>query len=459
MKSVKHFATLVSPTGILILFLFSCKKFVQIPEPNNQIVSSTVFLNDKTATAAITGIYSQMMATPALWSAAGIPLYTGLSSDELFYNLVGITDEFQKNQLTPSNANLSSVFWTPAYNNIYTANLCIEELNKSGMLKPDLKQILLGEAHFIRAFAYFYLVNLFGEVPLITTSNYVENASLKRSPVSEVYNQMVNDLKKAQEMLTPGYVTIEKNRPNRHTATALLCRVYLFMGDWTNAEAQANDIISSGAYSMTGNTAQVFQKNSSETIWQLPPVDPGRNTWLAYYFIPGAQTMPTYPLTKTFLSSFENNDKRFENWVGKKTLLGDSLYYPKKYSLVVAPPVSEHYIVLRLAEIYLIRAEARARLNKVPEARADMNIIRTRAGLAASTSTDRDTILNEISKERRIELFCEWGDRWFDLKRTGKITQVLGALKPQTWQNSDTLYPIPLNQILLNPNLTQNAGY
>jgi hypothetical protein len=116
-------------------------------------------------------------------------------------------------------------------------------------------------------------------------------------------------------------------------------------------------------------------------------------------------------------------------------------------------------MVLRLAEQYLIRAEARARLGKVPESQADINAIRSRSGLSNTTAADPAALLLAIEKERQVELFSEWGHRWLDLKRTGRADAVLGAEKPTDWQPTDALYPIPQNEILSNPLLTQNLGY
>jgi hypothetical protein len=121
--------------------------------------------------------------------------------------------------------------------------------------------------------------------------------------------------------------------------------------------------------------------------------------------------------------------------------------------------LSEHYIVLRLAEQHLIRGEARAMQNKLIESKQDLNIIRNRAGLTNSTASSKEDILAAIARERKVELFSEWGNRWYDLKRTGKANSVLSTIKPQTWQATDTLYPIPQSQINLNSALSQNPGY
>jgi hypothetical protein len=122
-------------------------------------------------------------------------------------------------------------------------------------------------------------------------------------------------------------------------------------------------------------------------------------------------------------------------------------------------PVTEYYMVLRLSEQYLIRAEARAAQGKISEAKQDLNQLRSRAGLAGTTANDPEGLLAAIEQERRIELFSEWGHRFFDLKRWGKAGTVLGSLKPSSWQSGHELWPIPQNQINANPALKQNPGY
>ena len=115
-------------------------------------------------------------------------------------------------------------------------------------------------------------------------------------------------------------------------------------------------------------------------------------------------------------------------------------------------------MVLRLADIYLIRAEAAARLGNTAEALDDLNLVRARAGLGASTASVQDDVVNAILHERQVELFTEWGNRWFDLKRTGTVDAVMAPLKPG-WQPTAALYPVPQTQLNVNGALKQNPGY
>ncbi|MBW7941210.1 MAG: RagB/SusD family nutrient uptake outer membrane protein, partial [Candidatus Kuenenia stuttgartiensis] len=168
---------------------------------------------------------------------------------------------------------------------------------------------------------------------------------------------------------------------------------------------------------------------------------------------------PDFPLTDQLINAFEASDDRKNSWVATKAMDGQTYYYPFKYKIgKYGEPLTEYYIVFRLAEQYLIRAECNAHIGKINEARNDVNIIRERAALPATSASTTDELLTIIAKERRIELFTEWGHRWVDLKRTHKATEVLATLKPD-WQPTDTLFPIPSEQILRNPSLTQNEGY
>jgi hypothetical protein len=162
------------------------------------------------------------------------------------------------------------------------------------------------------------------------------------------------------------------------------------------------------------------------------------------------------------LNAFEVGDKRKASWVISGTQDGQPWSHPFKYKSTSSDTVlTEYYTVFRLAEQHLVRAEARAKLGKLTaanSAESDINIIRDRAGLGPTTAQTKEELLAAVAQERRVELFSEWGHRWFDLKRTGKADEVLSLIKPG-WQPEDKLYPIPYDERQLNPNLTQNPHY
>ena len=158
------------------------------------------------------------------------------------------------------------------------------------------------------------------------------------------------------------------------------------------------------------------------------------------------------------MNAFEPGDERQNKWTKAVTNGTDTRYHPFKYKQASGGTATEHSIVLRVAELYLIRAEARANEGNLIGAKEDLNQIRNRAGLPNTTAATQTEILSAIAKERQIELFAEHGHRFFDLKRTNQINDVL-SFKPG-WDNTDVLFPLPEAEVLLNPNLNpQNPGY
>ncbi|MCO5950989.1 RagB/SusD family nutrient uptake outer membrane protein [Mucilaginibacter flavidus] len=459
MKNIKLFYILLC-TGLLFLTsLISCKKFVDIGAPQTQAESTKVFSSDATATSAVVGLYYQMTANNLTFLNGAVTIYTGLSGDELSnVNPNSDYDAFKTNAIPSNNSTINSKFWSNAYKYIYQANTVLEGLQNSATITDTVKNQLRGEMLFSRALNYFYLVNLFGDVPLISSTDYTINGSIPRTSTAKVDQQIIADLTEAKQLLTKNYSTSTNVRPNQMAAAALLARVYLYQKDWVNAEAQATALINSGAYSLENDLNKVFNNSSVETIFQL--ARPTSNTAEGSVFIPGSTfNKPTFIVTNALLNSFENGDKRKIAWLKSNTISGTSYYYPYKYKIRNSTTVTEYYVVLRLAEIYLIRAEARAEQQKLNEALSDLNLIRNRAGLPNTNVTVQTDVLDAIMHERQVELFAEWGHRWLDLKRTGQANNVLSAFKGANWQPADALYPVPLSQIQLNPFLTQNNGY
>ena len=254
----------------------------------------------------------------------------------------------------------------------------------------------------------------------------------------QVYNQIIADLKDAQSKLSTGFVdalgnaSTERTRPNQGAATALLARAYLYTKQWVDAEAQATTLINnSSMYSLDDSLSDVFLANSTETIWQIQPTQVGVNTQDAPMYVLKSTPGPGKgaAMSSYLYNTFESGDYRFRNWVGAFTASNGAIYhYPYKYKIWQRnQPVTEYIMVLRLAEQYLIRAEARAQQGNIQGAQTDLNTIRIRAGLDSTTANDQPSLLTAILHERQVELFTEWGNRWFDLQRTGNLNSVLGS--------------------------------
>lgn len=452
------------------LFLLSCESFLEVDLPKSRIVSETVYKNDATAIAAISGIYAQMMSADdfAGGNYSSVTVLAGLSSDELVahFEQPDLFIEFYQNELTPEQK-VNWILWSSCYEAIYSANAMMEGLAKSGTLSSETKVQLEGEARFVRAFCYLYLVNLFDNVPLVTSTDYRINRIAPRTPVSEIYDQIVSDLISAQELLSEEYISMEKVRPNKTAATALLARVYLYRKDWANAEIQTTAVIDDSRYSLESDLNNIFLANSNEAIWQMIQPAYGTVTFEGDLFTitSGSNIAQPVALTSSMLNAFEPADLRSANWVSSYDDGTIVYYFPAKYknTFLTMPAVnSEYSMILRLAEQYLIRAEARAKQGNLTGAITDLDMIRGRAQLPLIQDTNpgisQGDLLLAIEQERKVELFTEWGHRWLDLKRTDRANTVL-AVKPN-WQPTDVLYPIPEQEMLNDPALKpQNHGY
>ena len=273
--------------GFCLMFIasFSCKKFVEIDPPKTQLVSPNVFISDATATTAMIGIYSKIMSSQFGIASGGTTQFAGLSSDELKDNSAMTEQiEFYQNSLSINNSIIDDM-WSRAYNIIYATNSVIEGLTNSIFVSESIKKQLEGEAKFTRALFSFYLVNLYGDIPYLTTTDYRINSLALRTTKVEVYQKIIADLKDAQILLGDNYVdknnaaTSERVRPNKWVATALLARVLLYNRNWIDAESEATVLINNTSkFTLVTDLNAVFLKNSSETIWQLMPVSSGYNT-------------------------------------------------------------------------------------------------------------------------------------------------------------------------------------
>lgn len=473
-NSKKYFLEIFKLGFILLLssLVFSgCEKLVEIPTPRDRVTDVQVFGSEQDVTSALMGIYSDMSyASNSLQFGNGaISIFTGLSSDELnvFNRNVVNSYQFQMNTILASNPSPDTYFWSPIYSSIYKTNALIQGIQVSSALNNDFKAEIIAEAKFIRAFCNFYLVNLFGDIPLVNTISWEQNRLLNRTPKEKVYDQILSDLKEAENNLPNDYSfsNSEKIRANKWAAKALLARIYLYLRDWPNAASKATEVINSGLFFLEPNLNSVFIKNNSEAILQLQTANSGRfATQEGFNLIPTSHTSsPSYYMTSSLLNAFETGDNRRKQWVDSTKYQNVIYYYPSKYKVRqgTSGNINEYYELLRLAEMYLIRAEATLNNNgNIPDIVADLNIIRNRAGLGNLSSTlQRDLVNNALIQEKRIEFFCEIGNRWFDLKRWGIATTTLSSNKGIQVQENSLLYPIPFSEIQNDPNLTQNPGY
>jgi hypothetical protein len=451
----------------------SCNKLVETNIPPTSLSRENVYKTDATAIAVVTGIYTTLSASGSFATGnRSISVRCGLSADEL--SLFSNDQNYRPYYLNSLTSDANQTFWESFFNYILKINSAIEGLSNSVELTPSVKDQLLGESKFLRAFIYFYLVNLYGDVPLITSSDYRVNSILSRNSKSDVFQLIIADLKDAQQLLAGIYVganaiskTNDRVRPNKSTATSLLARAYLYLKDWKNSELEASSIINDSSVYKLVPLNSTFLKNSTEAIWQLQPVNAGWNTEDARIFIlPSGGPSSTFPvyLDSNFVKAFEVNDLRKDVWVKSVTTSSTKNYfYPSKYkSATNGAAVTEYLMAFRLAEQYLIRAEARAQQGDILGSQSDLNRIRNRAGLNNTMAGDKVSLVNAIFNERRYELFTEWGHRWLDMKRSNQVDSIMDSgakLKGSIWNANWSLYPLPLYDIQQNENLIQNPGY
>ena len=472
MKLYTYFCVLFLSVSIL-----GCSKFVEIDPPKNSLVDKTAYQNNAIATAVMTGVFIDLAVNTDL--ATGGPFgfggLSGMLTDEISTTVTTPNYvQFYTNSITSDNSALKSI-WTRAYNTIYRSNAVIEGVTESDALSVAVKDQLIGEARFIRAFMLFNLVNIYGAVPLPLSTDYQTNTTLPRSPVAEVYSQILSDLKAAQSLLPADYLsatnstTTDRVRPNKYAATALLARVQLYLGDWTNAEAEATAVINqSGTYRLDKDLNKTFLVASTEAIWQLGlgPNGSGLNTWDGYYYI---ALKNSYFLSDRQTSTLAG-DKRFTNWTSSVMISTATKYHPFKYKVMQPSANSvptEHTMVFRLAEQYLIRAEARAMLGRITGtggANEDLTAVRARVDLGGVNPATLAAFMPLLEKERQMELFTEWGHRWFDLKRwkgfsnsqitrADEVMPLILSEKGGVWKSQSIYWPIPESEVLVNPKL------
>jgi len=473
MKKLFSHTNKIFAGGLLIALgaFTSCKKLIAIPpSPPTNITRDQVFADSATAMTAVAGVYS---FTPG---GGGIPYQDGnftfstsLSAHEIVNTSGSYGDygQFYNYNVTPLNEEINGL-WTAPYTEIYQVNDILENIKDNSHLSASFIKQITGEMEVVRAFCYFNLTNLFGNVPLVTTTDYATNATSPRVPVAEIYKQIEADLNDAVKKLpstypsnSPGHV-----RVNLYTAIALQSKVHLYQGNWQAAYAEADSVINSGNFSLLTDLNSVFLDGSNEAVWQVPVENAYQGTMEAGNFLPyDSSSLPSYVITDSLINQFEAGDLRMADWMGVNVVNGKNVYFPTKYKDRSPTTPATDYMLLRYADIYLIHAESAAQLNNLATAMADVNTIRARAGLGASkaNAASQSAVLAAVRKERRTEMFTEFGGRWFDLNRTAGDTKYpangqVAAVLPG-YQSFDALYPVPQAQLQLNHNLTQNPGY
>ncbi|MDF7814095.1 RagB/SusD family nutrient uptake outer membrane protein [Hymenobacter sp. YC55] len=465
--STAYLKTVALFIGItLIMSVSACESFLDV-QPRESVADDQTITDQKSAATALNGVYSAL-------ASGG---YYGTSFQSIGY-LTGDNvqwtgtqsqvQEFINHNVRADNATISTV-WSSIYVTINRANHIIRSVPAVGdpLLTEALRNQYVGEAYFLRALAYFDLARTFGGVPIITepTLTATSNQGVARATQEETYAQVLRDLEAAEPLLpNPAAVTTnDRYRATRKTVWALKARLYLYQQNWGQAEAYATRLISDNAnYQLVAPFNAWFANNARgtrESVFELfyngtTEVNNHRGQWQPTANGGTRQWAPNQALV-SLLTTAPNNTPN-----GRSTLIAATNSTTWYGNLYYRSPGSDPSYIFRIAELYLIRAEARAQQGKLTDALTDLNAVRTRAGLAASAATTQAAVLLAIENERRLEFALE-PHRWFDLARTGRAT----ALFPDPLNASAPLpsfrlvLPVPISQLQVDAALTQNEGY
>lgn len=443
---------------LLLLVVFvsvttSCDDFLEIKPKDSLSTTDDVIVDKASAESALRGLYSGL--GDAGYYGTSFQSIGYLSGDNIQWTgSQSQVQEFINHKVNADNATISAA-WNAIYRTVNRANNLIAALPgiTDATLTDAQRNQYLGEAYFVRALAYFDLARTWGGVPLVISPTTVagENADVPKSTVGEVYTHVKADLELAESLLPE---TTDRYRPTRRTAWALKARYYLYQRDYVQAETYASKVIAVANYKLVKPFSAFFASNArgtEESVFELfyngtTEVNTHRNQWQPQTNGGTRQWAPNDALvtllnnaaiggTRSTLVAKDNQNR----WYG-------NLYY--------RTPASDPSYIIRIAELYLIRAEARAQQGNLEDALADLNAVRSRADVAASEAETQDEILLAIENERRVEFALE-PHRWFDLVRTGRADEVLNVT--ETFR---LVLPIPADQILVDGDVVkQNEGY
>ncbi len=431
------------------LFLFaSCKKFLE-ETPNNALPANQSITNAGTARAAIIGAYDAVQG----YYAANYPTLGTITADNVIFN--GTLSQYlqlDQNAIPPDNVTTVAAY-QGIYRAINSANSVIANVPAitDPLLSSAEKDKILGEAYFIRALGYFDLGRGWGgvQLQLNPTTDLSSARGIKRSTLQQTYNQVLEDLKKAEQLLPQDATT--RNRAQKSTALALRARLHLYRKEWADAENYASQVIGNSKYALVRPYKSFFSApfGTQESILELTFSANDRNSFWNLWYPSAAGGQFTLKPSASFVSKITNpavGGNRSELVAGSGNNVYGVLYN-------TAGTSTDPSYVIRIAELYLIRAEARAQQGKLSEARADLDVIRNRAGLTPTTASTKEEILLAIEEENSLEFAFE-AHRWFDLVRTGRAGEVLGITNQNFW-----LFPIPYSDVLSDPDVVQNPGY
>jgi hypothetical protein len=439
-----------------LILLGSCKKFLET-DPQQQVDQSEAITNAGSAATAANGMFNVVASNDYYGSNFQSLAYLS-AGDIQWTGSQAAPNEISKHLTSSTNSNVGAA-WSAIYKAISSANYIIA--NVPGVNDPlfstALRNQYIGEAYFIRALAYFDLARGWGGVQLVLTPTLTkaDNKNIPRSSQADTYAQVLKDLN-AAESLVP--TAVNRNRVSQKTVWALKARLYLYLQQWALAEQFATQVISSPDYTLlkpyssffansaAGTAESVFElaytvsNTNNHSNWWLPPALGGRREWAPSDALVGLLNNPAVGGSRSSLIA--------------QTAPPGNLWYGRLYYRT--PLGTDPAYIIRIAELYFIRAEARARQGNLTTALTDLNIVRDRAGIAPTAAATLNDLLLALENERRVEFSFE-SDRWFNLVRTDRAQSVLSLPDKHLY-----LYPIPYSETVVDPNLAggnANPGY
>ena len=464
--------------------LASCSDFLNL-KPEYQISEQSFYQNQNDFETALLGVYS---TTRGLYNTSNLLYMTELTTDnaEIQWSSPS-ADEMQldQNGVTATNAFVRAVWSTCLYTIAQSSNILsrIDAVNFDQTAKNRIK----GEAQFLRASSYFYLVRLFGNVPItnqtFSSPAQVSSADLTLKPQAEVYTQIIADLTSAESLL-PAALSTDKTRASQMTVKTLLGKVYLTQKSYDLAATKLKEVIDSKQYSLVADYKTLSTNGNTNLVETILEVDflSGQSLGNNYstVFTPAITSMAIFPNnaqgsgrivpTLDVIRSYETGDVRKAISVNDSvTLIGGKKSYSRyglkfvDFKAVDPGDGSVSFTILRYADVLLMYAEVMNELGKTADALPYLNQVRQRAKLAALSGLSQADMRLALERERRVEFLYE-GHRWFDLVRTGRAQTVLNAHYASqklsfSVQDFELLFPIPQTEIDLNPALKQNTGY
>ncbi|MCC5931142.1 MAG: RagB/SusD family nutrient uptake outer membrane protein [Cyclobacteriaceae bacterium] len=439
---------------LCLMPLGACQDLLS-PQPVDRISDDLVIKDASSARVALTSVYRSFVALTTPKIVAG-----DLMADNLIHNGTFIQYlEISNKDLSASNASAEAL-WSVVYQVAYRANFVLEWLDRIEITQNQFDEIS-AVARFLRGYAYFVGVTTYGGIPIVTSTEISVNRNISRATAAEVYDFVEQDYLYALDKVP--VQTFNSGDVSNGAVKAALARFYLYREDWQRADQYASEVISgigSRQYQLESNFNNVLRDFSSESILEVIYTandNPGTSTNFGLNnLLEGRREI--IPSPDAIQALQESGGSRI-NMISFNSALArgnDNGWTVTRYGPF------DNVTIFRLPEMYLIRAEARARRGIISgpnSAASDLNVIRERAGLAAINLASQLQALQAIENERRME-FCFEGHRWYDLKRTGRAGAVMGVYS-RNWSSTDELWPIPLREIQNNPGLrnSQNPGY